>query len=133
MVRQVRDAVNLLLDSHALLWALHDPARLASPARDAISDPRRAIYFSAASAWELELKAAKGKLALPADWLAAAESMRFVELPVTATDAQASAHLPWRHADPFDRILIAQALARGLQLATRDPIMAEYAVPLFPV
>lgn len=133
MVRQVRDAVNLLLDSHALLWALHDPARLVPAARDAIGDPRRAVYFSAASVWELELKAARGKLTLPADWLAAAESMRLIELPVTAVDARASARLPWRHPDPFDRILVAQSLARGLQLATRDPMIGEYDVPVFPV
>lgn len=125
--------MNLLLDSHALLWALHDPQRLTPAAREAISHPRRLVYFSAASAWELELKAAKGKLTLPAEWLAAAEATGFVELPVTAADARVSAQLPWHHADPFDRLLVAQAMGRGLQLATRDPVMAPYAVPLLAV
>jgi PIN domain nuclease of toxin-antitoxin system len=125
--------VNLLLDSHALLWALHDPARLAPAARFAISDARRAVYFSAASAWELEIKAAKGKLTLPEHWIAAAEETGFRELPVTASDARRSAHLPWHHSDPFDRLLIAQALTHGLYLATRDPLIAAYDVPLLTV
>jgi len=125
--------VNLLLDSHTLLWALHDPARLAPAAREAIADARRVVYFSAASAWELEIKAAKGKLTLPGDWLAAVEATGFLELPVTASDARHSAQLPWYHSDPFDRVLIAQALSRGLQLATRDPMMAAYDVPLMTV
>jgi PIN domain nuclease of toxin-antitoxin system len=125
--------MNLLLDSHALLWALHDPHRLTPAAREAISDPRRQVYFSAASAWELTIKAAKGKLTLPPDWLAAAETMRVIELPVTARDAADSAQLPWHHSDPFDRLLIAQARVRGLQLASRDPQVAAYDVPVLVV
>lgn len=120
--------MNLLLDSHALLWALHDPARLTPMARTAISDARRAVYFSAASVWELEIKAAKGKLTLPDEWLAAAMETGFTELPVTADDARRSARLPWHHSDPFDRMVIAQAQGRGLQVATRDPLMGAYDV-----
>jgi PIN domain nuclease of toxin-antitoxin system len=125
--------VNLLLDSHALLWALHDPARLTPEGRAAISAPRSLVYFSAASAWELELKAAKGKLALPPDWLTAATQTGFVELPVTASEARLSAQLPWHHGDPFDRLLVAQAMSHGLYLATRDPLLASYSVPLLAV
>jgi PIN domain nuclease of toxin-antitoxin system len=125
--------MNLLLDSHALLWALHDPSRLTAEGREAIASPQHAVYFSAASAWELELKAAKGKLTLPPDWLAAAESLGFVELPVTAADARASAQLPWKHADPFDRVLVAQARERGLRVATRDPMIGAYEVPVLVV
>ncbi len=122
--------MNLLLDSHVLLWALHAPDRLSSEARDAISDPGRVVYFSAASAWELEIKATKGKLTLPAEWLHAATETGFVELPVSAADAQRSARLPAHHADPFDRLLVAQAMARGLHLATRDGMLTAYGVPL---
>ncbi len=122
--------MNLLLDSHTLLWALHDPARLVTAARAAISDSRRLVCFSAASVWELEIKAATGKLTLPPQWLTAAEATGFVELPVTSSDARASAQLPWHHRDPFDRMLIAQAMSRGLQLASRDPYMAAYGVAL---
>lgn len=125
--------MNLLLDSHALLWALHDPARLVPAARAVISDARRAVYYSAASAWELEIKAAKGKLTLPEDWLTAAEETGFLELPVTASDARRSARLPWHHTDPFDRVLVAQALTHGLHLATRDSLLAAYEVPLLAV
>jgi len=125
--------VSLLLDSHALLWALHAPERISADARDLIRDPERAVYFSAASVWELELKAARGKLDLPDDWLDAAQRTGFLELPVSAEDARASARLPWHHADPFDRVLVAQALGRGLRIATRDPLMAAYGVPFVEV
>ncbi len=125
--------MHLLLDSHALLWALHDPARLTPAAREVISDRRRPVYFSAASAWELALKSSKGKLTLPPGWLSEAESMGFLELPITAHDALESARLPWHHADPFDRLLVSQARVRGLQLATRDPMLAVYDVPILTV
>lgn len=125
--------MNLLLDSHALLWALHDPSRLTAEGREAIASPHHLVYFSAASAWELEHKAAKGKLTLPPDWLQAAESLGFVELPLTAADARASAQLPWTHADPFDRVLVAQARERGLRVATRDPMIGAYDVPVLAV
>ena len=91
------------------------------------------MYYSAASAWELELKAAKGKLVLPQDWLAVAESTGFLHIPVTAPVAQASARLPWHHSDPFDRLLIAQAMEQGLRVATRDTVFRAYDVPLLEV
>jgi PIN domain nuclease of toxin-antitoxin system len=125
--------MNLLLDSHALLWALHDPGRMRREAVDAIRDPGRAVFFSAASAWELALKAATGKLLLPDHWLVAAAETGFLHLPVTAAEAQASALLPWHHADPFDRVLVAQAQAHGLTIASRDPLMTPYAVPVMTV
>ena len=125
--------MSLLLDSHALLWALHAPERLRPEARELIRDPERAVYFSAASAWELEIKAARGKLELPDVWLASAAAAGFLEVPVTAAEARVSARLPWHHADPFDRILVAQAVLRGLRIATRDPLLASYEVPILPV
>jgi PIN domain nuclease of toxin-antitoxin system len=125
--------VNLLLDSHALLWALHDPGKLRPEAMEAIRDPRRAVFYSAASAWELELKAARGKLTLPNGWLAAADQTGFLQLPVTAAEARASVHLPWHHTDPFDRVLVAQATEHGLTIATRDPLISRYEVPVLQV
>jgi PIN domain nuclease of toxin-antitoxin system len=77
----------------------------------AIRDPGRGVFYSAASVWELEIKAARGQLDLPNDWLAVAEETGFLHIPVTAAEARASAHLPWHHADPFDRVLVAQARA----------------------
>jgi PIN domain nuclease of toxin-antitoxin system len=99
----------------------------------AIQDSRRAVYFSAASAWELELKAAKGKLVLPPHWLRVAESTGFLQIPVTALVAQASARLPWHHADPFDRVLVAQAMEHGLHVATRDAVFGLYGVLVLEV
>jgi PIN domain nuclease of toxin-antitoxin system len=125
--------VSLLLDSHALLWALHAPSRMRPQAVAAIQDARRAVYFSAASVWELEIKAAKGKLSLPENWVSVAESTGFLQIPVTATSAQASARLPWHHGDPFDRVLIAQAMELGLQIATRDGVFHAYGVSVMEV
>jgi PIN domain nuclease of toxin-antitoxin system len=122
--------VNLLLDSHTLLWALHDPGRLRKEAADLIRDPGRAVFFSAASVWEMELKAAKGRLRLPSDWIAAALETGFLQLPVTTVQAQASARLPWHHNDPFDRLLVAQARELGLAIATRDSLLAPYGVSI---
>jgi PIN domain nuclease of toxin-antitoxin system len=122
--------MNLLLDSHTLIWALHDPGRLRPAAAQAIQDPRVAVFYSAASVWELELKAARGKLALPDAWLSAAEQTGFLHLPVTATQARLSAHLPWHHTDPFDRLLVAQAQELDLKIATRDPLIPPYGVPV---
>lgn len=98
-----------------------------------IQDPRRAVFFSAASAWELELKAAKGKLVLPDDWISAAAATGFLQLPVTAAQARATARLPWHHTDPFDRLLVAQAREHGLTIATRDPLIPPYGVPVLEV
>lgn len=125
--------MNLLLDSHALVWALHDPDRLRVDAREAIEDPANTVFFSAASAWELEIKCARGKLRLPPGWLAAAERTGFVHMAVRADEARASAHLPWHHADPFDRLLVAQARAHSLTLATRDRELAPYGVTILEV
>lgn len=125
--------MNLLLDAHALLWSLHDPGRLRAEAAEAIRDPGRAVFYSAASVWELELKAAAGKLGLPNDWLSAAKESGFLELPVKAAEATDSARLPWHHRDPFDRVVVAQAIKHGLRVATRDPIIPEYDVPVLMV
>jgi PIN domain nuclease of toxin-antitoxin system len=122
--------MNILLDSHALLWALHAPDRLEKRAAAEISDSRQGVYFSAASVWELEIKAAKGKLTLPDGWIDAAEETGFLPLPITAADARASARLPWHHNDPFDRVLVAQAIEHGLRLATRDAWIEAYDVPV---
>ena len=120
--------MRLLLDSQALLWALHDPRRLHAKARSIITDPRSTVYFSAASAWELEIKASRGKLVLPESWLEAALDTGFIELPVTAVDARESARLEWHHADPFDRMLVAQAQLHGLTFITKDPQIRPYGV-----
>jgi PIN domain nuclease of toxin-antitoxin system len=98
-----------------------------------IRDPARAVFFSAASIWELELKAAAGKLELPEDWIDVARASGLIELPVSASHARASARLPLHHRDPFDRVLVAQALDHGLRVATRDAVFGRYDAPLLAV
>lgn len=102
-------------------------------ARQSLENPENLVFFSAGAAWELELKAAKGKVALPKGWLEAAGETGFRELPVTAEDAAASARLPWHHNDPFDRLFIAKAARRGWSLATRDAFSPRYAVRVLTV
>ena len=120
--------MSVLLDSHALLWALHAPHRLDKRAAAVIRDSRQAVYFSAASVWELELKAAKGKLTLPDDWIDVAHATGFLPLQITTEAARASARLPWHHNDPFDRLLVAQAIERGWRIVTRDAWINAYPV-----
>lgn len=125
--------MNILLDSHALLWALSDPGRMLPQAVDTIRDSDNAVFFSHASVWELELKAAKGKLHLPGDWLQVAKLTGFEEVELDLASLIASTRLPWHHQDPFDRVLIAQARNTGFTLATRDGFAPLYDVPVLPV
>jgi PIN domain nuclease of toxin-antitoxin system len=121
--------VNLLLDSHALLWALLSPDKLNARARREIASSPR-LFFSAASVWELEIKRSREKLFLPEDWVESAIGEGFSELPISARHARESGQLPWHHKDPFDRMLIAQARCEGLVLASRDRFAPLYGVPL---
>lgn len=125
--------MRILLDSHTLIWALHAPDRLRPEARLILEDPRTIVFFSAASVWELEMKRAKGKLDLPEDWLDAISHLSFLHLAITADDAVCCAHLPPHHADPFDRMLIAQATMHQLTLASRDAMLSGYGVNLLLV
>lgn len=118
--------MRLLLDSHALLWALASPEKLAARAAREISDPSNAVFFSAVSAWELEIKRERGKLIFPDDWSCAAKESGFLELAVTSEHAMRAARLPMHHRDPFDRMLIAQSLCEDLRLVTRDRSAARY-------
>jgi PIN domain nuclease of toxin-antitoxin system len=122
--------VKLLLDSHAYLGWLADGPDLSGPARAAIADPSNVVVVSAAAIWEIEIKRALGRLdAGDADLVAEIEANRFVELAVSAEHAAAAARLPAHHADPFDRMLIAQSQVEGLVCVTRDPAFEAYGVP----
>jgi PIN domain nuclease of toxin-antitoxin system len=120
--------VKLLLDTHALIWILSDDPRLTAEAREAISDPETFVAVSPASAWEIEIKRALGKLDAPNDLLQQVADARFVPLSITLEHAVTAGALPPHHRDPFDRMLIAQALLEGLTIATRDPRFEPYAV-----
>ncbi len=91
-----------------------------------MSDRSNTIYVSAATAWELGIKCAKGKLQMNSSVSVLLERFGFIELPVTIAHAERAAQLPRLHGDPFDRMLAAQALHEGLTLVTVDPMMAQY-------
>jgi PIN domain nuclease of toxin-antitoxin system len=115
----------VLLDTHLLLWALAAPARLPPKARRVIRDAD--VYVSAASIWEISIKAALGKLrADPQEVLAALEPAGFLSLPIAAEHATRVANLPAIHCDPFDRLLVAQALVEPLRLLTDDAVLEGY-------
>jgi PIN domain nuclease of toxin-antitoxin system len=121
--------VRLLLDSPAFLWWLSDDAALPEEARRQIANPAAVVHVSAATIWEIEIKRALGRLDVGrADLTAEIAANAFTELPITAAHAQAAARLPAHHADPFDRMLVAQALATGLTCVTRDPAFPRYGV-----
>jgi PIN domain nuclease of toxin-antitoxin system len=118
--------VRLLLDTHILLWALAGDRRLGK-AEALLLDPANTVMVSTASYLELAIKISQGKIdvAIPEIRAAVVES-GFKELPVNGSHAEILAGLPWRHKDPFDRILVAQALAEPLRLVTADVQVAGY-------
>ncbi len=116
--------MNLLLDTHVLIW-WDEGRRLAAGARRAIGEAD-AVYVSAASAWEIAIKVGLGRLHPTRTVEQAATESGFLELPVTFRHAELVAALPKHHRDPFDRLLIAQAEAENLTLVTRDPVFRRY-------
>lgn len=123
--------MRLLLDTHALLWWLADEG-LAAQARDAIADPANIVVVSAASAWEISVKKALGKLAAPDDLERQVDIGGFTPLPISIAHGIAAGQLPRHHDDPFDRMLIAQAVEEGLTIVTRDKRFEDYGVALLP-
>jgi PIN domain nuclease of toxin-antitoxin system len=122
--------VQLLLDTRAFLLLLRDDAKLGRAARAAIADGANLIFVSAATAWEIGVKRASGKLAAPGDIAGWIVESGFAPLPIEVDHAAAAADLPPHHRDPFDRLLVAQAQLEGLTLVARDDEIDKYAVPL---
>jgi PIN domain nuclease of toxin-antitoxin system len=120
--------VRLLLDTHVLLWWLADDSSLGEEARAGISDPSSPVFVSAASVWEVSIKQALGKLEAPSDLLRQIELNRFEPLSMTVSHAYTAGALPRHHDDPFDRMLVAQAMKEDLVLLTGDPRMSRYGV-----
>jgi PIN domain nuclease of toxin-antitoxin system len=121
--------LSLLLDTHALIWWLNEEPKLSRAAQVAIADIRTVVFVSAASVWEVSIKQSRGKLNAPSDLVHQIEANRFEPLPITVAHAYAAGSLPRHHNDPFDRMLVAQALAEGLTIVTRDERIARYGVP----
>ena len=121
--------MRLLLDTHILLWWLADDPALSKRARTVIGDPESEVFVSAATAWEISIKQAIGKLIFPMDRLAASiAEAGFIPLAIEVPHAILAGALPRHHADPFDRMLVAQANHEGLSLVTADPLIRAYAV-----
>ena len=118
--------MNLLLDTHVLIW-WDEGRRLAAEARRAIADAD-SVYVSAASAWEVAIKTGLGRLRPIRTMEQAVDESGFLELPVTFRHAERVGKLPPHHRDPFDRLLIAQADVEELTLVTRDAVFARYGV-----
>jgi PIN domain nuclease of toxin-antitoxin system len=125
--------LKILLDTHVLLWVLGAPARLPLPVRQEIEDPGNEVLFSAASIWEIAIKASQGRADFANDpALIAGEALAvgFEELPVQARHTFALHGMPWHHRDPFDRLLLAQALSEPAWLYTADRQLTRYEGPV---
>lgn len=122
--------MRLLIDSNALIWMVAEPAVLTIEARRALEDLGNDRFVSIASLWEIAVKMSRGKLALPGTLEAAVEGMAAAVLPITFAHVDRVGCLPFHHRDPFDRMLIAQAMVEGLTIVTRDRHFPAYGVPL---
>lgn len=126
-----RGRLKLLLDTHALIWVAKD--LLDGDSRDLIEEGSDAVFVSAASIWEIEVKRALGKLQAPEDITKRVDESGYDRLPITFEHAREAGRLPLLHGDPFDRMLIAQARLEGLTLATADERIKRYDVPVLDV
>ncbi len=124
--------MKVLLDTHILLWWLAEDPALPTAARDAIAGADTTVLVSAATAWEIAIKKAAGRLDAPDDLLDALDVNSFDTLAITAAHALDAGALPAHHTDPFDRMLIAQARAEELTLVSVDRRFADYDVDLLP-
>lgn len=120
--------MNLLLDTHTLIWCFTNPDELRADTREAIRDGANQVYVSAASTHEMAIKCALGKLEMPPNLDALMQRSRFQELSVTIAQTLELATLPLIHNDPFDRLLAAQAKHEGFTLVTRDRDLLEYPI-----
>jgi len=118
--------LRLLLDTHLLLWWLDASPSLSAQAGEMIRDPENTVFVSAVSLWEIWLKQSLGKLRLPVDFTDRLAAESFESLPLVAAHARQVAVLPWRHRDPFDRMLVAQAQVEKLVLLTANEALTAY-------
>lgn len=124
--------MRLLVDSHSLIWSLDDPSKLSPAASTALQDPTNTLLVSAATIWEVAIKVSVGKLTLSAayrDWMDRAIAvLRLTILPLTVEYAAAQTSLPMHHRDPFDRLLIAQALVENVPIISSDAQLDAYGI-----
>ena len=118
----------LVLDTYVLLWWLGDDPQLGHAARDLIADAKNEVMVSAASGWEISIKKSIGKLAAPDGLDNIIVDEGFTALSISFFHGELAGRLPPLHRDPFDRMLVAQAQAEGLEIVTADAAIAQYAV-----
>jgi PIN domain nuclease of toxin-antitoxin system len=121
--------LNLLLDTHVALWAITDSPKLSLKARELIASPRTTVWISVASVWEIAIKHALGRGDMPVSGQEAGRYFResgYRFLPIETEHAFAVQDLALHHHDPFDRLLVAQALVEPMRLMTHDPMVARY-------
>ena len=126
--------MRLLVDTHVLLWAIDSPEKLSAAARGALLAEDNAVSVSTASLWEIAIKLSLGRIALDLDWFAMIEAGRVRIgarwLSVEASHCREVAVLPWHHRDPFDRLLVAQAMYEDMTLVSRDRVLVDYPAPV---
>ena len=125
--------MKLLLDTHLLLWAASEPKRIANSARVLIEDPENEVLFSVASLWEVTIKRGLGRRDFRVDPRVLRRALLdngYAELPIASEHVIQVDQLPPKHKDPFDRVLVAQAIVEGITLLTNDPKVAAYAGPI---
>lgn len=125
--------MKLLVDTHLLLWAAGQPESLPDPARSLMENPENALLFSAASLWEIAIKRSLGRSDFRVDPRVLRRGLidnGYGELPISSEHAVIVDNLPPIHKDPFDRILIAQAMIEGIVLLTADSVVAQYPGPV---
>lgn len=128
--------MNLLLDTHVALWAITDDPKLSQKARDLIQSPKISVWVSVATIWEIAIKHALGRGGMP---VSSQDALRYFQasdyrlLSVEAEHAVAVEELPMHHQDPFDRILVAQALVEPMRLMTHDALVALYSDAIIKV
>jgi PIN domain nuclease of toxin-antitoxin system len=118
--------MDLLLDTHVFLWWDGADHRLGKSAQTAIADPANKVFISAASVWEIAIKRARGKLRFTGSAQAAIARNGFFPLSIAPAHAEAAGATPWDHADPFDRMLVAQSIAQSLVLVHADQRIRDY-------
>lgn len=122
--------MRLLLDTHTLLWALLDPDRIPEGTLDTVRDPSTELLVSAASAWEIATKFRLGKLdgarAVVLGYRDHLARLRAAELPISGHHALTAGTLAWEHRDPFDRVIVAQAMIESVPVVTADPALAAF-------
>jgi PIN domain nuclease of toxin-antitoxin system len=125
--------MNLLVDTHLLLWASTEPLKMPKAAFDLMADPQNSLWFSAASIWEVAIKHSLNRASFhvdPGPLRAGLQQMGYEELPIEGRNVIGLIGMPYLHSDPFDRLLLAQAMTEGLTLLTSDHDLARYEGPV---